>query len=379
VKQTNTEKKFNLIDSLGSIFLKYKSTAPQPGFCCIGITDSCFFRCKMCDKWKEDISINQKLSKPPSIEQWKKFVYQLSKIVPKQKLKGNINQRFELNFAGGESLTHPFTLPLVKYASSLGFRTVIPSNAYLITKEMAKKLNQSGLSAINLSLDSLDEKIHDKFRGFKGAYNGVMRAIEALEPYEYPQVGIISIIHNSTYKGTVDLVKWVTNHKKLNWVLTMAIMQPNNTIFESGWYERKEFKELWPEDTSEVIKVIDELIKIKKEQIELTKAGLRENEKLVNTLPQLYAFKHYFQFPEKFVKNERLCNFDTAIQISAVGDIYMCYHYEKIGNIHEDDFREVWASKKAKKIREDILKCKTNCHELINCYYKDEYPFSLKK
>ncbi len=50
--------------------------ALEPGFCCIGITDYCFFRCRMCDKWREDVSIDKKLSKPPKLGQWKKFVYQ---------------------------------------------------------------------------------------------------------------------------------------------------------------------------------------------------------------------------------------------------------------------------------------------------------------
>ena len=365
------------IRSFLSAFMSNKSKTPQPGFCCIGITDSCFFKCKMCDKWKTDLAVNPKTSKAPSINQWKRFIHQLSKVVPKKRLQGNYDQRFEINFAGGEALTHPFTLPLIKYSSSLGFRTVIASNGYLINKAMAKKLNESELRALNLSLDSLDPKIHDEFRGFKGAYDGVMRAIESLKPYKYPQVGIISIIHGSTYKGIIDLINWTTQHKKLNWILTMAIMQPNNTIFESGWYEKEDFEYLWPKDTSEVVKVVDDLIKIKKHQIKLTKAGLRKSEILVNTLPQLYAFKNYFKYPERFVKNERSCNFDTAIQVSAVGDIYMCYHYKKLGNVHNDDFRKFWSSKKAKETRSKIKDCKTNCHELINCYYKDEYPFTI--
>ena len=100
---------------------------------------------------------------------------------------------------------------------------------------------------------------------------------------------------------------------------------------------------------------------------------------LVNTLPQLHAFKNYFRYPERFVKSERSCNFDTAIQVSAVGDVYMCYHYNKLGNVHYDDFRRLWGSTQAKAIRDKISVCKTNCHELINCYYRDEYPFSLTK
>ena len=364
------------ISTLKSIFVPSK--VPLPGFCCIGITDSCFFKCKMCDKWKEDISVDKKFSKEPTLNMWKRFIFQLSKVVPKVKLRGKMDQRFEINFAGGESLTHPLTLPVVKYANSLGFRTVIPSNAYLINDAMAKKLHDSGLSAINLSLDSLDPKIHDKFRGFDGAHEGVMKAIKALKKYNYPKAGIISIIHNSTYAEIKDIIEWVDKHEKLDWILTMAIMQPNNTVFESGWYEKKDFEELWPKDKSKMIKVIEDIIEIKKDQIRQRKSGLISNEKLVNTLHQLYAFKKYFNDPEIFVKNNQPCNFDTALQVSAVGDIYMCYHYHKLGNIHNDDFRKVWKSNNAKLIRKHILKCKTNCHELINCYYKDEYPFSVK-
>ncbi len=349
----------------------------EPGFCCIGITDYCFFRCRMCDKWKEDIKVDKLKSKEPSFNEWKQFIWQLSKVVPKKRLTGPVDERFEINFAGGEALTHKLTIPLIKYAHSLGFRTVVASNGMLVNKAMAKRLNEAGLTAINLSLDSLNQEIHDYYRGYKGAFKGVMRAIEALSSYKYPQAGIISIIHGGTYKGIIDLVKWASSHKKLYWILTMAIMQPNNTGFESGWYARKDFKELWPENTKEVLEVIDKLIEIKKDQIKLTKAGINKSEKLVNTLPQLYAFKNYFSDPERFVKNDQPCNFDTAIQVSAVGDIYMCYHYNKIGNVHEDDFRKVWISKKAEETRQNIRKCKNNCHELINCYFKDEYPFDV--
>jgi MoaA/NifB/PqqE/SkfB family radical SAM enzyme len=362
--------------TIGKLMKKEKDD--PPGFCCIGITDYCFFRCKMCDKWKEDISIDKRFSKPPELPDWKRFIYQLSKVIPKDKLAGNMDQRFEINFAGGESLTHPLTLPLVHYASSLGFRTVIPSNGFLINEEMAKKLADARLSAINLSLDSLNPDIHDKFRGKKGAYKGVMKAIDILKRYKYPETGIIAIIHEETYPGMIDLVKWVCDNKDLKWILTMAIMQPNNTIFESGWYERQEYSDLFPKDREKVLEVVDELIRIKDHQINLRKQGLIRSDKLVNTMHQLKAFRQYFADPETFVKNEMSCNFDTALQVSAVGDIYMCYHFEKLGNVMKDDFRTAWSSTKAKDIRKQILSCKTNCHELINCYFENEYPFSKR-
>ena len=351
-----------------------KNDAPIPGFCCIGITDYCFFKCKMCDKWKEDIKVKEKLF--PTLNEWKKFIFELSHVV-KDRLSGDFNERFELNFAGGESLTNTHTLELVKFASSLGFRTVIPSNGYIINESMAKKLNKAGLTGLNLSLDSLNSKTHDKFRGFKGAYDGVMKAIESTSKYRYPEVGIIGIIHDSTYRGIPDLVKWVLDHKKLEWILIMAIMQPNNTIFNSGWYERNNYSYLWPKNIESATKTVDELIELKNHTISLQKKGLTKRDKIINTLPQLNAFKNYFKYPEKFVKNEMPCNFDTAVQVSAVGDIHMCYQYEMLGNVKNTSFIDAWDSMYSKNIRNKIKICKTNCHELINCYYKEEYPFKV--
>ena len=353
-----------------------KNGAPTPGFCCIGITDYCFFKCKMCDKWKEDIKVKEKII--PSFNEWKRFIHELS-VVVKDKLKGNWDERFELNFAGGESLTHPHTLELVKYASKLGFRTVIPSNGFMINDKMAKKLHESGLTGLNLSLDSLNPEIHDDFRGQKGAHEGVMKAIKSLSKYRYPEVGIIGIIHNKTYTGIPDLVNWAINHKKLDWILLMAIMQPNNTIFQSGWYEKDKFNELWPQDIEGTVKIIDEIISVKHNTMLMQQSGKTKRDPLINTLYQLRAFKNYFRHPEKFVKNDLPCNLDTAVQVSAVGDIHMCYHYDMLGNVKDTNFIEAWNSSHAKQVRQKIRTCKTNCHELINCYFKEEYPFEVQE
>lgn len=54
----------------------------------------------------------------------------------------------------------------------------------------------------------------------------------------------------------------------------------------------------------------------------------------------------------------------------------MCYRYNKIGNVLNDRLIDVWGSNRADDVRGDIHNCKVNCHELINCYFKDEYPFN---
>jgi len=44
------------------------------------------------------------------------------------------------------------------------------TNAFLIDREMAKKVSDSGLGTIVISLNSLDEQAHDDLKGIKGSY-----------------------------------------------------------------------------------------------------------------------------------------------------------------------------------------------------------------
>ncbi len=46
----------------------------KPEFGCLGITDDCMLRCKMCHKWKQDIFIHENdLGYYPTVAQYEKF------------------------------------------------------------------------------------------------------------------------------------------------------------------------------------------------------------------------------------------------------------------------------------------------------------------
>lgn len=81
-------------------------------------------------------------------------------------------------FSGGEPLMREDIFELIEYAKSLGMMILMGSNGTLITKTCAEKLKNSGLNAIAISIDSLDEKKHNEFRGSDMAYE---RAIEGIK------------------------------------------------------------------------------------------------------------------------------------------------------------------------------------------------------
>ena len=81
-----------------------------------------------------------------------------------------------LLFSGGEPLMRPDLFELIQHAKKNGMRAVISTNGTLITKEMATKLKDFGLSYVGISLDGLEET-NDKFRGVKGAFANALQGI----------------------------------------------------------------------------------------------------------------------------------------------------------------------------------------------------------
>jgi Fe-coproporphyrin III synthase len=80
-------------------------------------------------------------------------------------------------FSGGEPLIRKDILELIHYAVGKNLRAVVSTNGTLISKPIAEKLQEIGLSYVGISLDGL-EKVHDAFRGVQGAFSRAMTAID---------------------------------------------------------------------------------------------------------------------------------------------------------------------------------------------------------
>ncbi|MBU1912273.1 MAG: SPASM domain-containing protein [Candidatus Omnitrophica bacterium] len=73
------------------------------------------------------------------------------------------------------------------------------------------------------------------------------------------------------------------------------------------------------------------------------------------------------------MKSKR-CNIsEQAINVNAIGDVYICFFMDKLGNIKTDNIAELWRSEKARGIRKQMNDCRKNCELVVNCYYENEY------
>ncbi|MFH1508451.1 MAG: radical SAM protein [Candidatus Omnitrophota bacterium] len=321
----------------------------KPGFCCFGITDRCMLKCKMCNKWQEDIYIKDN-DLSPTITRWKDCIADLADMV---------ELPFELDLGGGEALMFDGILDLIRFSVDKGFNTSIASNGWLIDEKMAVRLSEAGLKSISLSLDSINEKVHDHLRGVPGVYKRVLGAIDNISRLSKKTwINLCCVFYDFNQDTILELVEWANQNELIGSVNFMAAMQPNNTSPEADWW-KGQYGLIWPKDTNKTVSIIDELITLK-----------RKGYRIGNPISQLMAFQAYYRDPNKFVKRKK-CNLERCVLVSSVGDIYLCYDFDKIGNIKNDRLKDVWYSDKADKVRGDISICAKNCHHLINCF--DEF------
>ncbi len=79
-------------------------------------------------------------------------------------------------FSGGEPLLRPDLLELVDRAVAHGMRAVISTNGTLISRDLAWRLKDLGLSYVGISLDGT-AAVHDRFRGEPGSFAAAMTGV----------------------------------------------------------------------------------------------------------------------------------------------------------------------------------------------------------
>lgn len=82
---------------------------------------------------------------------------------------------------GGEPLLRADIYDIAAYGNSLGLRMVLATNGTFVTETVAKKLIDSGIRRVSVSLDGPDADSHDTFRGVPGAFVEALAGIEAMK------------------------------------------------------------------------------------------------------------------------------------------------------------------------------------------------------
>jgi radical SAM protein len=111
---------------------------------------------------------------------------------------------------GGDPVKRDDIFDLVRHGSDLGLRmATIPAATQKLTPELVKKLKDSGLSQMALSLDGHKAEVHDTFRGVPGAFDLTIKGTEYAHAASMPlQINTTFSSYNIDYFDEIaELVK----------------------------------------------------------------------------------------------------------------------------------------------------------------------------
>ena len=83
-----------------------------------------------------------------------------------------------LAFSGGEPLMRKDFYEVARHAVDAGLYVSLATNGTLLNEENAKKLKEIGLHYVEVSVDGIDPKTHDFFRGKNGAFNQTIQGLK---------------------------------------------------------------------------------------------------------------------------------------------------------------------------------------------------------
>jgi MoaA/NifB/PqqE/SkfB family radical SAM enzyme len=317
----------------------------------VNVIEGCNSRCLTCEFWKIPI-------KTLDYNKFKEAIDFSYKLIANDK-------EVYITFVGsGEPLLNKNICELINYSNSLGLNSSIVTNSLILSKKKLKNLIKSGITFINLSLESNNPIINDKIRGIKGHHTRVIKNIENFEQLQSQEktkcgLGIMTVVTSYNLDNLVNLVKWVNEKKIIRNINLSAI----NTVFGDQnsilLKNNTKHNHLWPKNSKIIEKVYDELIKLK-----------IQNFKILNSIDSLQNQKEFFLNPEKFNNNRFQniqCNVENKITINTDGTINLCPSIQDNPiKIHENTF--FYNKKIIQKLQHDILKCKfQNCHIKLNC------------
>jgi len=103
-------------------------------------------------------------------------------------------------FSGGEPLCREDLFELVGYARSLDIRAALATNGTLVDSATARRIKDSDIARVAVSLDGATADIHDKLRQLKGSFGQALAGIKCLAAEDIPFQINITLTKNNAYQ-----------------------------------------------------------------------------------------------------------------------------------------------------------------------------------
>jgi MoaA/NifB/PqqE/SkfB family radical SAM enzyme len=141
----------------------------NPVWCSWQVTYACNYRCGFCDYWKEEVNYSPGArAREATLDDIRLGAAKLGEL-------GSLM----ISLAGGEPFLRRDLAEITSILARQHF-PLVTTNGSLVTEQRARQLWEAGLVGISVSLDSVDNAVHDANRGVAGAADCARRALRIL-------------------------------------------------------------------------------------------------------------------------------------------------------------------------------------------------------
>ena len=320
------------------------------------VTYICNLACPTCFRWT---------SKPDEHElttdQWKEVISRLKQWLG----------TFNLTFTGGEPFLRKDLTDIFQFASDNGIVVGVVSNGSFIDKTLAKRIADSGLDGLCLSLNSLKKHIHNETRGTQGSYDEVMTAIDNMKAVrEGMRLSLSTTVVRENVNELVEMVEWC---KKTG--LYGIHFQPIMPATLLPTYDQVGNSKKIPVGTpyknllkhQEVVSD-DEIDDVFTRLIAMAEKG---DPTIISSAGHLREMQKYLKTPTNPELLERVCQVGVKnFNIDPFGNVRLCSIMGIVGNVLKEDPAEIWRSVNAGNQRENIRSCEKFCR-IMYCNHKE--------
>ncbi len=293
-------------------------------------TIKCNLACAHCRRLESNEAAVTDLSTPEA----KGLIEQLAQLGRTQRMKP------VLVFSGGEPLCREDIFGLIDYAGSFGIMPSLATNATLIDAAAARRIADSKIVRVAVSLDGATADVHDKLRQLEGSFEKAVEGIKYLREKNVSfQINVTLTKHNA--EQLEDIYEFA---KSLNAVaLHIFMLVPvgcGQVLAETDMLSAKEY-----EDMMVRISQIDRRAEL---QIKVTCGPHYKRVIKEQGLHKSHVSRNTPGAPGEHGHSSRGCLAGLGVLFVAhQGDVFPCgYLPIKCGNVLQQQLSEIWFNSK---------------------------------
>jgi MoaA/NifB/PqqE/SkfB family radical SAM enzyme len=327
----------------------------------IFVTYQCNYRCVFCDLPARAVAETRKGTKELTTGEFKKIIDDFAAI-------GTTG----IGFTGGEPMMRPDMLELVAYTKKRGMLAHMSHNgSFAAIPAIARRMLDSGLDGINISLDGSTARIHNWGRGVPTAYEkalaGIKNLVELRKNHQNKTRVMVTCV--ITEKNLDDIEKLIDRVKEMGADrIGFMPVQDLAVVYD----KEKRVPKFRVQTMKKAERLVEKLIELRK------KGDLGDGFSIDTSVGYLKLFMDSFY--NKPLAIPCWAGWAT-MAVDAYGNYFPCFSWAEtnkpVGNLREMGLAEFWKSEKMRKVRGVTRACRDcywNCQAELNVMMNKTLP-----